>query len=311
MSGVLALHFADPNADLGWNPITDLQHLLHYDFMRNALAAGIIVSVVAGVVGYFVVLRGLAFAGHALSHIGYAGATGAVIVGVDPLEGLLAFCVGSAMTMGALGKRLYNRDVAIGIVMAASLGLGQLFVSQYRGGGNSTESYSILFGQILGISHRDIEVTLVVSAVTLLLMAALYRPLLFASLDADVAEARGVRTRWLAVAFMGIIGLTVAQAVQVTGVLLIFCLLVAPAAIAQRLTARPALGVLVSVALSVAFTVTALCITYFQGSLPVSFLLTGIASAAYVATRLTGWVAGGVSRRGAVAVAAGSATLAP
>ena len=291
----LALTFSDPNSELSWNPVEDVQRLLHYEFMRNAFEAGTIIAVVAGIVGYFVVLRQLSFASHALSHIGYAGATGAVLVGITPLYGLLAFSVGSAMAMGGLGRRIYNRDVAIGVVMAASLGLGQLFVSRYRGGGNSTQSYSILFGQILGISGHDIAVTLGVSAVTLVLMAALYRPLLFASVDEDVAEARGVPTRAVGIAFLGVIGLAVAQSVQVTGILLIFCLLVAPAAVAQRLSSRPGLGLGLSVLLAVAFTWAALAVTYFQGSLPMSFLLTAIAFAAYSAARGVGWL---LERRG-------------
>lgn len=112
-----------------WNLIDDWQTIFQYAFMRNAFAAGTIVALVAGIVGYFVVLRSLAFAGHALSHIGFAGATGAVVLGLNPVVGLLAFTVASAFGMGALGKRIYGRDVAIGIVLAWTLGLGVLFLS--------------------------------------------------------------------------------------------------------------------------------------------------------------------------------------
>lgn len=270
---------------LAWNPIDGFSDLLHYQFMRTAFEAGTMTAVVAGLVGYFVVLRGLAFAGHALSHIGYAGATGAALLGVAPLAGLLSFSVGAAMAMGALGKRLHGRDVVIGMVMAFSLGLGQLFVSLYRGSGNSNQSYSILFGQVLGINATDLLVTTVVGVVTLATMLGLYRPLLFASIDADIAEARGVPVRALGVAFLAVIGLAVGQAVQVTGVLLVFALLVAPAAIAQRLSLRPARAILISVAVAVAMTWLALALAFYT-PYPVSFLLTAIAFVAYLTVRL-------------------------
>ena len=268
------------------NPVDDLNDILSYEFMRNAFVAGTIIAIVAGVVGYFVVLRGLSFAGHALSHIGYAGATGAVLLGVAPIYGLLTFSIGAAMAMGGLGKRLYGRDVAIGVVMAFSLGLGQLFVGLYKGGGSSNQSISILFGQVFAITPGDIGITVAISTITLGAMAIMYRPLLFASLDEDVAEARGVPVRGLGIAFLGVTGMAVAQSVQVTGVLLIFGLLVAPAAISQRLTARPGRGIVCAIALAVAFTWTALILAYYT-PYPMSFYLTTIAFAAYLASRAT------------------------
>ncbi len=269
------------------NLVDDIAGLLHYQFMRNAFEAGTIVAIVAGVIGYFVVLRGLSFAGHAVSHIGYAGATGAVLIGVAPLGGLLTFTVGAAMAMGFLGKRLWGRDVAIGIVMAFSLGLGQLFVTLYKGSGSTSQSNAILFGEVLGISRGDIVITLGISSVTLLLIGIFYRQLLFASLAAEVAEARGVRVQELGVVFLGITGLAVAQSVQVTGVLLIFALLVAPAAIAQRISTRPPYAIAISVVIAVLFTWTALTLAYYYGY-PVSFFLTAIAFVAYLVTRAAG-----------------------
>src|SRR5579872_3314303 len=156
-----------------WNLVADWQDIFQYAFMRNAFAAGTIVAIVAGVVGYFVVLRSLSFAAHALSHIGFAGATGAVVLGttslfsfVNPIFGLLTFTVASAVGMGALGKRIRGRDVAIGIVLAWTLGLGVLFLSLYTG--YATEAYALLFGEILGISQQDVVVTLVAGVITLL-----------------------------------------------------------------------------------------------------------------------------------------------
>jgi zinc/manganese transport system permease protein len=222
-------------------------------------------------------------------------------VGLSPLLGLQAFCIGAAMAMGGLGKRLFGRDVAIGMVMAFSLGLGSLFFSLYRGSGSSNQSYSILFGEVLGISRSDILITLVTSVMIVVLMGILYRPLLFASLDEDVAEARGIRVRSLGVLFLGILGLTVGQSVQVTGVLLIFALLVAPAAIAQRISARPARAIACSVVISVLFTWAALAMAYYE-PYPVSFFLTAIAFTAYLIAR----AADGLQRTGRT----GSADLA-
>lgn len=267
--------------------------IFQYDFMRNAYLAGTVVAVVAGLVGYFVILRGLSFAGHALSHIGFAGATGAVVLGLSPVFGLLGFTLGSALIMGALGTRIRGRDVIIGIVLAWMLGLGVLFLSLYTG--YATEAYALLFGEILGISQRDVLVTCAAGGVTLLALAALYRPLLFTSLDADVAEARGVPTRFVAVAFMLILAVAVSQAVQVVGVLLIFALLVTPAAIAEQVTARPALGMLISAVLALLFTWGGLTVAFFL-PYPVSFFITTFAFGAYVLVRGLGLAWHGLRR---------------
>jgi zinc/manganese transport system permease protein len=266
-----------------WNPFADLGQMLSYEFMRNAFAAGAIVSVVAGVVGYFVILRRTAFAAHALSHVGFAGAAGAVVLSLNPVWGLLAFCLGGAAVMGAMGQRLRERDTVIGIVLAFMLGLGVLFIALYNG--FSTQAYSILFGEILGISASDVVLTLIIGAITLVAIAALYRPLLFASVDEEVAVARRVPVRFLSIAFLLTLGLAVAVAVQVVGVLLIFSLLVTPAAIADRLTTRPATAIAVSVAVALACTWLGLAIGYYF-SYPVSFFITSIAFFAYAVTRL-------------------------
>ncbi|MFI5273589.1 MAG: metal ABC transporter permease [Ktedonobacterales bacterium] len=266
-----------------WNAVADWQTIFQYAFMRNAFVAGTIVAIVAGLVGYFVVLRSLSFAGHALSHIGFAGATGAVVLGVNPAVGLLAFTVVSALGMGALGKRIHGRDVAIGIVLAWTLGLGVLFLSLYTG--YATEAYALLFGEILGISQRDVFVTLVAGVVTVVALAAIYRPLLFASVDEEVAEARGVPVRWLAVAFMVLLALAVSEAVQVVGVLLIFALLVTPPAIAERLTGHPPRALLLSVLLALLFTWGGLAVAFYL-PYPVSFFITSFAFGTYVLVRL-------------------------
>lgn len=283
-----------PSLAFSWNLVEDIQTQLQYAFMQHAYLAGAIVAIVAGVVGYFVVLRGLSFAGHALSHIGFAGATGAVVLGVNPIFGLLTFTVGSAVGMGILGKRIHGRDVAIGIVLAWTLGLGVLFLSLYTG--YATEAYALLFGEILGISLRDVLVTLIAGVITLLAVAALYRPLLFASFDDEVAEARGVPVRFLTIAFMVILALAVSEAVQVVGVLLIFALLVTPAAIAERLTPRPARAIAISVVLALAFTWVGLFVSYYL-PYPVSFFITTLAFASYVLVRLGAFMRQQFARR--------------
>ena len=267
-----------------WNPIDDISMLFHYDFMVHAFEAGTIVAIVAGAIGYFVVLRGSAFAAHALSHIGFAGAAGAVVAGLSPVVGLLAFTLGSGTAIGALGNRLRGRDVTIGIVLAWTLGLGVLFISLYRG--YATEAYAILFGEILGISESDVLVTLVAGLVTLAALVVVYRPLLFSSVDEELASAKGVPVTALSIAFMAILAVAVTEAVQVVGVLLIFALIVTPAAIAVRFTSHPPYAIAVGVVLALVFTWLGLSIAYFSPH-PVSFFITSLAFATYLGVRLS------------------------
>jgi zinc/manganese transport system permease protein len=267
----------------GWDLLRDVQELVRYGFMQHAFEAGTIVALSAGVIGYFVVLRGLSFAAHALSHIGFAGATGAVLVGAGPLVGLLLFTMSAGAVMGALGQRLRGRDVTIGLVMAWSLGLGLLFTRLYKGSANL--AIGILFGQVFGITSQEVVVTLVAGSVTVLALVIVYRPLLFATLDEEVAEAKGVPVRALSIAFMVILAVAVSEAVQVVGVLLIFALIVAPAAIAERFTTRPSRGVLLAALLAVLFTWTGLTIAYYV-PYPVGFFITTIAFWSYILARL-------------------------
>ena len=267
----------------GWDLVRDLQELLRYAFMQHAFEAGTVVALSAGVIGYFVVLRGLSFAAHALSHIGFAGATGAVLVGTTPIVGLLVFTMSAGAVMGALGQRLRGRDVTIGLVMAWSLGLGLLFTRLYRGSANL--AIGILFGQIFGITIQEVAATFVAGSLTVLALLVVYRPLLFATLDEEVAEARGVPVGGLSIAFMVILAVAVSEAVQVVGVLLIFALIVAPAAIAERFTTRPSRGLLLSAVLAVLFTWAGLSVAYYV-PYPVGFFITTIAFLSYILARL-------------------------
>jgi len=263
-----------------WN---DLQSMWAYSFMQHAFEAGTIVAIVAGVVGYFVVLRRLAFAAHALSHIGFAGAAGAILASLNPLIGLLVFTTGGSAVMASLGRRSTNRDTQVGTVLAFMLGLGVLFISLYKG--YATEAYSLLFGEILGISSGDVLATLIAGLLTLLVMALFYRRLLFASLDADVAQAKGVSVSSIHFIFMVLIALATAISVQVVGVLLIFALMVTPAAAAQCSTKRPAQGLAVTVGIALFVTWLGLFVSFYV-PYPVSFFITTSTFIIYLAARL-------------------------
>jgi zinc/manganese transport system permease protein len=278
----MLLNIANPSPS--WNPLDDLAMLFHYDFMVHAFEAGTVVAIVAGSIGYFVVLRGSSFAAHALSHIGFAGAAGAVVIGLSPVVGLLAFTLGSGTAIGALGNRLRGRDMTIGIVLAWTLGLGVLFISLYRG--YATEAYALLFGEILGISAGDVLVTLIAGAITISALVIVYRPLLFSSVDEDLASAKGVPVTALSVIFMAILAVAVTEAVQVVGVLLIFALIVTPAAIAIRFTCRPPRAIAIGVGLALLFTWLGLSIAYFSPH-PVSFFITSLAFFTYLGVRLS------------------------
>jgi zinc/manganese transport system permease protein len=211
-----------------------------------------------------------------------------VLVGVDVVLGMIVATVGSGLAMGVLGDKVRGRDVAIGSIMAFALGLGTLFLalsSKLAG-----QASNILFGDILGIADSDVQLTLVVSAITWLVLAALYRPLLFASIDPEVADTRGVPVTALGVTFMVLLAFTVAEAVLVVGVLLIFALLITPAATAQHLTARPGLAILWSIVLAV-LSVWAGLIVGFYLPYPPSFFITTISFALYLLIR---WLVPGV-----------------
>jgi zinc/manganese transport system permease protein len=265
------------------NLFADLQQMLQYEFMRNAFEAGTIISIIAGITGYFVVLRRSAFVAHAFSEIGFAGAAGAVLLGIPPIAGLLLGSTLGALAIAALGRRAANRDTQIGIVLAFALGLGLLFISLYSG--YASEAYSILFGEILGISSSAVLLTLFASTVILIVVGVLYRPLLFASLDEDVAEAKGLPMLFLGTAFLIIVAVAVSFAVQVTGVLLIFSLMVTPAATAQYVSRRPQWAIVLSVGIALMATWVGLFVAFYT-PYPVSFFITGIVFGLYLLVRV-------------------------
>jgi zinc/manganese transport system permease protein len=285
-----------PSIDL-WG---DIQQLLQFHFMQNAFAAGTIVAVLAGLIGYFMVLRGQSFAGHTLSQVGFPGAAGAALLGVMPAAGLLVFCAASALGIAVLsdrrGEGLRSESAAIGSILAFTLAAGFLFASLYRGfiGG----AYAFLFGTFIGISDLQVALLLMVAVAAAVVLLVVGRPLLFASVDPDVAAARGVPVRLLAVAFLVLLGLAVAEAAQITGTLLVFALLVAPAATAQQLTARPVVSLGLSVLIAVLVTWAGLAVAYFT-VYPIGFFVTSFAFAAYLLARTASWISRTAARRGA------------
>jgi zinc/manganese transport system permease protein len=258
--------------------------LLHYTFVQNALWAGTAIAVVTAVCGYFLILRGLTFAGHALPNIGFAGAAGAVLLGLDPIFGLLAFTIGAAIGIALLGREIRERDMTIGVLMAFALALGLLFLSLYSG--YAERVYSILFGTVLGISPFDVLVSMLTALVVLGLLLMLFRPLLFSSYDPEVAEARGVPVRLLAVLFLALVALTIAIAMQIVGALLVFTLLIGPAATAGRLALRPLHVILIAIVLGLSYVWLGIVLAVMSGTIPVSFFIAALAFVVYLPVRL-------------------------
>jgi len=255
--------------------------MLTYDFMVNAFLASGIVAVVAGIVGFFLVLRGQTFAGHALSHVGFAGATGAVLVGLPPLWGLVVFTVGAGLGMGVLGERLSGRDVAIGIILSLSMGLGLLFLHFYTA--YATQVTALLFGNVLGVDSETLWTLLLLGAVSLAALAVIARPLLFASIQPELAEAKGVSLQLVSLLFLAIVALTVAECTQIVGVLLVFTLMVGPAAAAGRWTSRLGRGVVLAAILALAEAWTGVTLAYYT-DWPTSFWITALSAAVYFAS---------------------------
>lgn len=258
-------------------------NIFQYSFIQNAFIAGSFVAIIGGAVGYFMITRGLTFAGHALSHIGFAGAAAALLIGIDPLFGMLVFTIIAGIGIGVFGKNLREEDINIGIVMTLMLGLGALFIALYNG--YAEQAYSILFGTILGISKTDVLVTAIFGIVMLGALAILFRPLLFSSMDPEVAEARGVPVRFLGIAFLIIVAVAVSMSVQIVGVLLVFTLLVGPAATATRLVHSPVGAILLSIVLGLAYVWLGIFFAA-TGNWPVSFYIAALSFGVYLPVRL-------------------------
>jgi len=277
------------SALLASDPITGIGHMLGHPFIQHALLAGTAIALLSGLVGYFVVLRGQVFAGDALSHVAYAGALAALAAGIDLRFGLFAATIGVGLALGLLGGRGPSDDVVIGTAFAWVLGLGVFFLALYTthsSTGNGTANVNVLFGSIFGIDAGAARTAAWIAAGLIVVLLAIARPLLFASLDPAVAAARGVPVRVLGPLFLGVVGATAAEASQAVGALLLFGLLAAPAAAAQRLTDRPWTGLILSAVLAVAAMWAGLALAYAAPKLPASFAIMAIATAEFALAAL-------------------------
>jgi zinc/manganese transport system permease protein len=258
-------------------------NLLAQHFVHTALLAGAVVAVVSGAIGIFVVTRGASFAVHAISELGFTGAAGALVVGIDPVIGMIGGSLGVGLVLGLLSLRGRERDSAIGAVLAFGLGIGVLFLSLYHG--YATQATNLLFGSIVGVSDRQLLELALVALIVMVGIAVLYRPLLFSSVDPEVAAARGVPLRALSVAIFLLLALTTAEAIQVVGVLLVLTLVITPAAAAQRLTVRPGVAVLLSVVIALIATEGGILLS-LEKSWPTSFFISAISFAVYLGARI-------------------------
>jgi len=270
---------------LSWNVADDVHQMVAYPFMVNALEAGTIVAVMAALAGWFMTLRRQTFAGHTLSVIAFPGAAAAALAGLPAAVGYFSFCGLGALALAHIAgtsRSHSSESAAIGTLQAFALGLGFLFVSLYHGILSGLDS--LLFGTFLGITQGQVVALLAVAAVTIALTLLAARPLLFASVDPEVARASGVPVGLLGFGFLLVLGLSVAETSQLTGALLVFALLVTPAATAHELTSRPWLGMALSVVLALVVTWVGLTLAYFS-IYPVGFYITTLSFGVYVIVR--------------------------
>ncbi len=259
--------------------------MFEYDFMRTAFAASGIVAVLAGITGFFLVLRGQTFAGHALSHVGFTGATGAVLLGLPPLAGLVGFTVLAGFSMGMLGEKLSERDVAIGMMLSLALGLGLLFLHFFTA--YASQATALLFGNVLGVDSNALTWLAILAALSLAALAFISRPLIFASLQSELAEARGAPIQIISTAFLMIVAVAVAESAQIVGVLLVFALMVGPAAASRNLTRSVATGVALAASLALGEAWGGLTLSYYT-DWPASFWISALSGLVYFASLARG-----------------------
>ncbi len=275
-----------PSPHLSWNVVTDVRALLEYPFMVQAFRAGLLVAVLAGVVGWFMVLRRQSFAGHTLAVVGFPGATAAVLIGVSSTYGFFAFSVGAAIFISMLpnaGGSRSAESAVVGTVQAFALAFGFLCYTWY--GGFATSIGALLFGSFLGITTSQVGALVVVTLLAVGLLAAIGRPLYFATVDPDVALANGVPVQALGTTYLIVLGLTAGAVSQITGALLVFALLVAPAAAAQRISVRPHISLAWSVGLAISIVLISLTLSYYY-PYPLGTFVTTIALLTYLIVRV-------------------------
>jgi zinc/manganese transport system permease protein len=254
-------------------------------FMLNTWIAGTAVAVIAGVTGFFAVLRGSTFAAHAIPNGAFAGAAGATLLGLNPFVGLAVFSVAGALGIAGLSRRARS-DVATALTFVMMLGVGALFVSwstQY-----AQEAYSLLFGEVFGVSTAEVLPIVVLGAVSVAAIVAMFRPLLLSSALPEVAEARGVPPRRMELAFLLVMALATSMTVPVVGALLMFSLMIGPAAAARSLTARPGLAMTLSVLIALITVWIAIAASY-QSNWPLGFFVGVIGAAFFLGGKAWAW----------------------
>lgn len=260
--------------------------------VRNSLIAGAVLGLLGGLIGTFVMMRDLAFAVHGIAELSFAGAAFALLVGANVVAGSLVGSVLAALTLGLMGIRARDRNSIIGVVMPFGLGLGILFLALYEG--RAANKFGLLTGQIVSVDDVQLNLLVGCAVVVMLALAAIWRPLTFASADADLAEARGVPVRGLSILFMVLLGVSVALSIQVVGALLVLALLITPAAAALKVTSAPGLVVLLSVSFACVSVVGGILLA-LGGRIPISPYVTTISFAIYLACRV---ISSRRSRRG-------------
>ena len=257
---------------------------LNLPFAQHALLAGALVGVTCGLIGPFVVTRGMAFAVHGTSELAFTGAAAGLLVANNPVAGALCGALLVAIIIGLLGARERERDSSIGVILAFGLGVGVLLLSHYHG--FATAATNILFGNIFGVSNNQLRGLVAIGIVVIAVMAVIYRPLLFASVDPDVAGARGVRTRTLGIVFLLVLAFTVTEAAQVVGTLLVLSLAITPAAAAQRLSPNPLVVTGLAVAFALVASVGGILASLASTTVKPTVFVTSFSFAIYVLARI-------------------------
>jgi len=253
--------------------------------VKNSIIAGALLGVVGGLIGPFVMTRDLAFAVHGISELSFAGASAALLFGANVVAGSIGGSLLAALLIGVLGTKARERNSIIAVLMPFGLGLGILFLALYKG--RSANKFGLLTGQIVSVDNPQLLMLVIISSVVITALFVIWRPLSFASVDADVARAKGLPVTGISITFMILLGLATAVSIQIVGALLVLSLLVTPAAAAMRVTASPLLTPLLSVAFAVTSVVGGILLA-LGGGLPISPYVTTISFLIYIACRIIG-----------------------
>lgn len=263
-----------------------LPFYLSQPFAWHAVLAAALIAIICGVIGTFVITRGMAFAVHGTSELAFTGAAAGLLIASNPIAGAFGGAIVVATVLGALGVKERERDTTIGVILAFGLGIGVLLLSYYHG--FATQATNILFGNIFGVSNGQLLVLLTVGLAVLIAISFIYRPLLFASVDPEVAAARGVPVKLLSIVFLYILAFTVTAAAQIVGTLLVLSLAITPAAAAIRLATKPQTVITLSVLFALLAGVGGIIVSLASNTLKPSVCVTAISFGLYIFARLYG-----------------------